>query len=162
VPTLVVFHRDLYAKRAKTFVNGTSMVNGNWLRDAASGPKDGGLLSIVQRVGLPILGGSDWDPPGFVLHAELATLVLEGLTPLNALQSATLNPAKLLHGTDSLGTVTAGKLADLVLLDADPLADITNTTTIRAVVANGRYFDRTTLDHLLTQARALDSLAMRP
>jgi imidazolonepropionase-like amidohydrolase len=58
--------------------------------------------------------------------------------------------------------VTAGKLADLVLLDADPLADITNTTAICAVVANGRYFDRTALDQLLTQARALDSLAMRP
>jgi adenine deaminase len=59
-----------------------------------------------------------------------------------------------LHGTDSLGTVAAGKLADLVLLDADPLVDITNTTTIRAVVANGRYFDRTALDQLLTEVQA--------
>ena len=80
--------------------------------------------------------------------------VAEGLTPLEALQTATLNPAKLLHGTDSLGTVAPGKLADLVLLDADPLADITNTMAIRAVVANGRYYDRDALDRLLAEVKA--------
>jgi len=74
--------------------------------------------------------------------------VAAGLTPLAALQTATLNPAKYLHATDSLGTVAPGKLADLVLLDADPLADIRHTRTIRAVVANGRYFDRAALDRL--------------
>jgi imidazolonepropionase-like amidohydrolase len=73
---------------------------------------------------------------------------------LSALQAATLNPAKFLHATDSLGTVAAGKLADLVLLDADPLANIQNTTTIRAVMANGRYYDRAALDHLLAEVRA--------
>jgi imidazolonepropionase-like amidohydrolase len=92
---------------------------------------------------------------GFTLHAELALLVAEGLTPLEALQAATLNPAKFLHGTDSLGTVAAGRLADLVLLDADPLADITNTTAIRAVVANGRYFDRAALDQFVVAAQAV-------
>ncbi len=119
------------------------------------------LLQLVQQAGIPVLAGTDalppWlriIPPGFALHAELAALVVEGLTPLNALQSATLNPAKMLHATDSLGTVAAGKLADLLLLDADPLADITNTTTIRAVVANGRYYDRVALDGLLTDVRA--------
>jgi imidazolonepropionase-like amidohydrolase len=120
------------------------------------------MMDIVQRVGMPLLAGTDlgfggevsWRRlSGFALHAELAMMVAEGLTPLNALQSATLNPAKLLHATDSLGTVAPGKLADLVLLDADPLADITNTTTIRAVVANGRYFDRAALDGLLTEVR---------
>jgi imidazolonepropionase-like amidohydrolase len=90
---------------------------------------------------------------GFALHVELATYVAEGLTPLEALQAATLNPAKFLRATDSLGTVAPGKLADLVLLDANPLADITNTTTIRAVVADGRYFDRTVLDRLLADVR---------
>jgi imidazolonepropionase-like amidohydrolase len=87
-------------------------------------------------------------PPGFSLHVELAMCVAEGLSPLNALRGATINPAKMFHATDSLGTVAAGKLADLVLLDADPLTDITNTTAIRAVVANGRYFDRAALDQL--------------
>src|SRR5262249_806157 len=99
--------------------------------------------------------------PGFSLHTELAMLVAEGLTPLNALQTATLNPAKLIHGTDSLGTVAPGKLADLVLLDADPLADITNTTMIRAVVANGRYFDRAALDKLMMDIEADHSRLVR-
>ena len=120
-----------------------------------------GTLYLAHRVGLPIMAGTDAEPsimlrqvPGFSLHIELALLEAEGLTPLEALQAATLNPAKYIHGTDSLGTVAPGKLADLVLLDADPLTDIMNTTTIRAVVANGQYFDRAALDRLLASARA--------
>lgn len=132
-----------------------------------------GALAIAQRVGLPMLAATDMSgeffeftqfpqitkpmndvAPGFSLHAELAIFVAEGLTPLSALQAATLNPAKLLRGTDSLGTVARGKLADLVLLDADPLADIANTKAIRAVVANGHYFDRAALDAILARAQA--------
>jgi imidazolonepropionase-like amidohydrolase len=108
--------------------------------------------AVVRRVGIPILAGSDLVGPmpgGLALHAELAGMVILGLSPLEALRAATLNPAKLLGSTDSLGTVAPGKLADLVLLDADPLADITNTTTIRAVVANGHYYDRARLDSLV-------------
>jgi hypothetical protein len=152
-----------------------SLPPGNWLHDAASVTSAGasdlpflagqfGRMRIAQQTGLPILAGTDviaeanpWfiaGLAGFGLHAELALYVMEGLTPLSALQSATLNPAKMLHATDSLGTVAPGKLADLVLLDADPLTDITNTTTIRVVVANGRYFDRTTLDQVLASVRA--------
>ena len=70
-----------------------------------------------------------------------------------ALQTATLNPAQYLHAADSLGMVAPGKLADLVLLDANPLADIRNTRKIRAVVANGRYFDRAALDTLLAKVQ---------
>ena len=81
--------------------------------------------------------------------------VAEGLTPAYALRAATFNPAQLLHATDSLGTVAAGKLADLVLLDGDPLADITNTTAIRAVVANGHYYDRAALDQILAGVQTL-------
>jgi len=111
-------------------------------------------MSVVERLGFPILAGTDavGYRAQFQLHAELAIMVAEGLSPLNALRSATLNPAKMLRATDSLGTVAAGKLADLVLLDANPLVDITNTTAIRAVVANGRYFDRAALDALLSKA----------
>ena len=104
---------------------------------------------------MPILAGTDAAPvlaplaPGFALHDELALLVDAGLTPLEALRAATLNPARYLNATDSLGTVAEDKLADLVLLDADPLLDIANVTKIRAVVANGRYFDRVTLDALV-------------
>jgi imidazolonepropionase-like amidohydrolase len=115
-------------------------------------------MHVVQRVGLPLLAGTDaWQ--GYSLHVELAIAVAEGLTPLAALQAATLNPAKMLRATDSLGTVALGKLADLVLLGADPLADITNTTTIRAVVANGRYYDRAALDRLLSQIKHCSSSA---
>lgn len=123
-----------------------------------------GFLQLAHRVGLPILAGTDALSlrvpfvrevgfTGYSLHAELAMYVAEGLTPLEALRSATLNPAKMLQATDSLGTVAAGKLADLVLLDASPLDDITNTATIRAVVANGRYFDRAALDSVLNYIR---------
>ena len=129
---------------------------------------------LAQRLGLPILAGTDVSafdsttlrtkPPGVSLHGELALLAAEGFTPLTALQAATLDPAKMLGATDSLGTVTAGKLADLVLLDADPLADITNTTAIRAVVANGRYFDRAALDRIVAEVRVYvtDTLGLGP
>jgi hypothetical protein len=124
-------------------------------------------LDIMQQVGMPMLAGTDASPsnaplwgdlptftefvPGFSLHEELATMVWAGLTPLAALQAATLNPAKALHATESLGTVAPGKLADLVLLDANPLVDITNAMKIQAVVANGRYFDRAALDAMLAE-----------
>jgi hypothetical protein len=114
-----------------------------------------GYLKIPMEVGLPILSGGDtgWPDAGFKTHSDMAILVDRGLTPLAALQAATLNPARAINGTDSLGTVAAGKLADLVLLDANPLADITNTTQIRAVIANGRYFDRAALDGLMAQIK---------
>jgi len=119
------------------------------------------VFTIADRAGLPILLASDMGamaflPVGFQLHDDLAMVVEHGLKPLTALQAVTLNPAKYLGATDSLGTVEAGKLADLVLLDADPLADIYNTQRIRAVVANGRYFDRATLDSLLVRAGAAE------
>ena len=91
-------------------------------------------------------------PPGVTrLAVDLELYEAEGLTPLEVLQTATLNPAKMLHATDSMGTVAPGKLADLVLLDADPLVTIANTSKVRAVVANGRYFDRAELDRLLAE-----------
>jgi imidazolonepropionase-like amidohydrolase len=88
------------------------------------------------------------------LHDELALLVQAGLTPGEALKTATCNPAKFLGMFDRLGTAEKGKLADLVLLDANPLEDIHNTQKIRAVVLNGKYLDRAALDNLLAQAVA--------
>ena len=75
-----------------------------------------------------------------------------GLTTAEALRTATLNPATFLEATDSLGTVDVGKVADLVLLHADPLIDIRNTTRIRGVLLWGRYLDRRALDSLLAGA----------
>ncbi|HEV2129541.1 MAG TPA: amidohydrolase family protein [Longimicrobiaceae bacterium] len=116
-------------------------------------------LREMQSAGVPLLAGTDAAAPlvfpGFSLHEELELLVREGgLTPLQALRSATHNPAEFLALQDSLGTIARGKLADLVLLDANPLDDIRNTQRIRAVVANGRLLERAALDSLLAQARA--------
>lgn len=116
------------------------------------------VIRALTRAGNGLLAGTDTDGDGsnvfgvagFTLHDEIEAFVRDvGLTPLQALRSATLGPAQFLGATDSLGTIAAGKVADLVLLDADPLADIRNTRQIRAVVVNGRYLDRAALDSLL-------------
>ena len=87
--------------------------------------------------------------PGFSIHDDLDLLVRAGLTPAEALRAATFNPALFLNMSDRLGSIAEGKLADLVLLDADPLRDIRNTARIRAIIADGRLFDRATLDRVL-------------
>ena len=116
-------------------------------------------LSIVgqmQRGGVKILAGTDsaapYVFPGFSLHEELALLVQAGLTPMEALQTATRNPAEFLSKLDSQGTIVVGKNADLLLLDANPLDDLRNTQKIRAVVIRGKLLDRTALDQLLADA----------
>ena len=112
----------------------------------------------MHRAGVPLLAGTDIGAPllvpGFSMHDELALLVRDaGMTPLQALQAATITPARVMRMTDAHGTVEAGKLADLVLLDADPLADIANTRRIHAVVANGRLIDSAAIASLLAGAR---------
>jgi hypothetical protein len=115
--------------------------------------RDLAITGEMQRAGVGILAGTDTGDPfvfaGFAIHEELALLVMAGLTEAEALMAATLNPARLLEATDSLGAVAVGNLADLVLLDANPLEDIRNTQRICAVIYNGRYFDRQGLDELL-------------
>jgi hypothetical protein len=121
------------------------------------------LVGAMQGAGVEMLAGTDaMNPycfPGFGLHDELAWLVRAGLTPLEALQAATRNPARFLGRERDLGTVEAGKIADLVLLDADPLVNIRNSTTIRAVVLGGVLLDRATLDGLLADARRMAGAA---
>lgn len=113
------------------------------------------MVGALHRAGVPLMAGTDAAPgvyivPGFSLHDELAEFVAAGLSPMDALQTATSNPARFLGRTD-IGTVAPGALADLVLLSADPVADIHNTTNIVAVVTDGRLFDRAGLDQLLRQ-----------
>jgi imidazolonepropionase-like amidohydrolase len=110
------------------------------------------VVGRMHRAGVRILAGSDapWlVVPGFSLHDELVLLVKAGLTPADALRAATLDTAQFLGLQDLLGTVETGKLADLVLLDANPLEDIRNTQKINGVFIRGRYFDRQALDGLL-------------
>jgi hypothetical protein len=115
---------------------------------------------LMHQAGVSIIAGTDTGAsnpnmfPGFSLHDELGFLVEAGLTPLEALQCATLSAAKWLNRLDTLGTVEPGKLADLVLLDADPLKDIHNTTKISEVFLGGKEFDRATLDQMLRNAEA--------
>ena len=77
-----------------------------------------------------------------------------GLTPLDALRSATSGPAEFFGVREHLGTIEAGKRAELVLLDADPLADIRNTRRINAVISRGRIYRRPSLDKMLEFAEA--------
>ena len=120
-------------------------------------------VRLAQEAGVVLLAATDvgvpFQVPGYGLHEELERLVAAGLTPLEALQTATINPARVLGLADSLGTVDVGKLADLVLLDANPLEDIRNTRTIRAVVADGRLYRRADLDRLLAEFEAASPLA---
>jgi hypothetical protein len=125
------------------------------------------ITQMMQRTGVALMAGTDvglpYLFPGFSLHDELALLVEAGLTPLQSLQAATRNTAQTVGLGDSLGTVEVGKLADLVLLEADPLASITNTTRIAAVVTNGRLWDKPELQGLLQAAeRAAGTPAASP
>lgn len=116
------------------------------------------VVGQANRNGVTIIAGTDIAAervPGFFLHDELAALVEAGLTPLQALQAATINAARVLHNTDDFGSVDTGKVADLVLIDGDPLADIHNTQRIFAVILGGKVFRRNDLDELLREVEEL-------
>ncbi len=117
------------------------------------------VVGELHRAGVRFLAGTDTPPgvfvfPGFSLHDELELFVQAGLTPREALETATRNPAIYLGLDRQLGAVEPGLLADLVLLDANPLEAIGNTRKIAAVIARGRYLPRAELDGLLSQAEA--------
>ncbi len=113
------------------------------------------LAGMLNRAHVAILAGSDagdiYSLAGFSIHDELALLVDAGLSTREALRAATTAPAEYLAATDSLGTIAVGKVADLVLLDDNPLVDIRNTRKIRAVIRDGRLHDRAELDRILEQ-----------
>jgi imidazolonepropionase-like amidohydrolase len=114
------------------------------------------IIAAMNKAGVPLMAGTDTAAavavlPGFSLHTELEYFMEAGLTPAESLRTATLNPAIFLGEEAERGTVAAGKVADLVLLDANPLQDIKNTTKIVAVVLNGQLLDRKKLDAMLSQ-----------
>jgi hypothetical protein len=111
----------------------------------------GRFVARFHELGGIILAGTDsWVLDGMDLHEELRLLVRAGLSPAAALQAATINAARALSWDDRIGIIRAGHLADLVLLEANPLDDILNTRRIRAVVHGGQYLDRAALDAFLT------------
>ena len=113
-------------------------------------------VAAMHREGVRVLAGTDAplrnSPPGFGLHEELELLARGGLSPLEALSAATLEPARYLGLQDSLGTIAAGMVADLVLLEADPLLDIRYTRRIVAVVADGRLYQGAERRRLIEEA----------
>jgi imidazolonepropionase-like amidohydrolase len=120
-------------------------------------------LDIVRKLhaaGVPFLAGTDTPAgvdvlPGISLHLELQRFVAAGFTPLQALQTATLNPAKFYNKLNDYGTVQPGHIADLVLLAANPLDDIANTRKITAVITDGRYLSQQDLEQLRTKLKQL-------
>jgi imidazolonepropionase-like amidohydrolase len=116
------------------------------------------LLRPLADAGVPILAGTDtsnenWIFAGYSLHRELGLFVSAGLSPLEAIQTATLNPRLYLGHDRSQPVIAPGEQADLVLLAADPTADIANLGTIRAVVARGSFHDRASIEALLADAK---------
>ena len=125
------------------------------------------MVGAMHRAGVPFLAGTDTAPgvyvmPGFSLHDELANFVEAGLGPMEALQTATSNPAKFLGMEGELGSVEAGKLADLVLLDANPAEDIRNTRKIKAVFLQGQMLDRARLDQILANVETAAKTQKKP
>jgi imidazolonepropionase-like amidohydrolase len=106
---------------------------------------NGKMVMDVMHAGAVIVAGTD-TPNAINLHGELAAYVAAGMTPFEALKAATVNSAQAL-ALDA-GTIEAGKLADLVIVDGDPLADVANAHKVRRVIANGRVYD---MNQLLNQ-----------
>ena len=116
-----------------------------------------GVLRSMHAAGVPMLAGTDYTSrhvPGAVLHAELVLLQEGGIPAAEVLRMATINPARYLGATDSLGTVAAGRVADLVVLRANPLDDVRNVESLEMVMTRGHLLRRPALDSLTSRARA--------
>jgi len=115
------------------------------------------IIGAMNLAGVRLLAGTDalapYCFPGFGLHDELVLLVRAGLSPMEALRTATYNPAKFFDTLDSMGTIEQGKIADLVLLEANPLQDIRNTQKIAAVVTGGKIYEKKSLQDMFAQVK---------
>ncbi len=111
------------------------------------------LVGLMHEAGVPIGAGTDtpigFAAPGYSLHSELEMLVRAGLSPMEALRAATIRPAEFFSLEDEMGTIEPGRLADLVLLEGNPLDDITLTRSVQAVVTKGEFLSRSELDALV-------------
>lgn len=115
------------------------------------------MVHELWKAGVPLMAGSDapefFQVAGFALHDELKAMVDAGLTPFAALQTATVNPAKFLDMASRTGTIEVGKEADLILLEKNPLEDVTNTRAITGVSTNHQWLDKNAIVNLLQQSR---------
>jgi imidazolonepropionase-like amidohydrolase len=172
-PTLVTLSELAVIGTPESAVNGEHLGYANrqlremWAANQSFFVKSPEIIDILKRLadaalvvtrdmvsaGVGILAGCDALIAGFCVHDELTAMVRAGMTPLTALQTATVNPARYLGREKTLGSVAPGKVADLVLLDANPVEDIANVRRIRAVVVAGRLVERKELDLVLTQVR---------
>jgi imidazolonepropionase-like amidohydrolase len=99
------------------------------------------ITGALYRAGVPIVAGTDVGVPGHTLHRELELYVKAGLTPLEAIQAATIVPARVMKIDSEAGTIEAGKRADIIVLDANPLDSISNIRRVRFVMTQGRLFE---------------------
>ena len=185
VPTHLTRKMDAYAfdpeyrndPRLK-YINASA--KGSWMRDAddfARNRKDRQsfidfyrhglkLTGLAHKAGVKILVGTDANDtyifPGFSVHEEMAILVSAGLSPMEVLQAATIKAAAYANQSEDFGSVDAGKVADLLLLKADPTEDIRNTSSIEAVIYRGDLLTRDYLDDLLTRAERTAQESWRP
>lgn len=148
VPTLVALQRQLKKGISEDGVD-VALSEYDKLRS---------LIPIMRKAGVRFMTGTDageiHSTVGLDLHREMELLVEAGLTPLEALRSATIEPARFLGAESTLGSIEAGRYADLVLLDANPLKDIRNTQKIDAVFVQGHYLSRAHITALKRQAAA--------
>ncbi|MBV9182317.1 MAG: amidohydrolase family protein [Acidobacteria bacterium] len=121
------------------------------------------MVGAFHDAGVPFMAGTDtaagvYILPGFSLHDELANFVEAVFTPMEALETATSNPAVFLGMKASIGSIEAGKFADLLLLGANPLKNIRNTEKIKVVIAHGQVLDRAALDEILRKVESAASV----
>jgi imidazolonepropionase-like amidohydrolase len=98
-------------------------------------------IGALHRAGIPIVAGTDQVVPGHSLHREIELYVKAGFTPMEAIQAATLVPARVMNMESEVGTIAAGKRADLIILDRNPLDEIRNIRTMKTVITGGRMYD---------------------
>ena len=167
VPTLTLAqgrseNSGLMAQRTKGLEYLTPGFVNYWMHQSPAFPMEfeqnfGVAAKFLMDKNVLILAGTDVNNPfcvpGFGLQQELINLHHAGLTNLQVLQTATINPARFLYRENDLGTVTAGKLADLLILDDNPLLDISNTQKIYAVIVNGKYFSKSDCKQMLDAQR---------
>ena len=102
--------------------------------------KELAIVGTLHRAGIPIVAGTDQAVPGHSLHREIELYAQAGFTPMEAIQSATIVPARVMGLDKELGTIEKGKRADLILINGDPLADLHNTRNVEYVITNGAMY----------------------